>query len=113
MSKTENGERVEMASSGVPLAIAEDNGAEAPTPTKLSALDGAGRRKSTIDLAAWARGERNHLFIEVAMAIDDLVMAEILQLADARLAGVTSPRGALEFLLSEGIIDAEDARTDL
>jgi hypothetical protein len=103
MSKSENGEPFDIA--GMPVEAADDDTAEGDSTKPDLPVH--------IDLAAWGRGERNYIFREVAHAIDDLVMGEILQIANARLAGTESPRGALDFLISEGIIDADEARQDL
>src|SRR5262245_52778910 len=103
MSKAENGEHLDDVG-GIPIdaaddALAEGDGGKAPDLPPVP-----------VDLAAWGRGERNYPFREVARALDELVMGEIIQIANARLAGTGSPRGAVEFLISEGIIDADQAR---
>jgi hypothetical protein len=93
-----------MASSGVPLAIAEGNGAEAP--------GGAGKG-TAIDLAAWGRGEKNYIWSEVQKAIDDHAFGKLVKVFEARMAGVNSRHDALNYLIEEDLISANEARTDL
>jgi hypothetical protein len=67
-----------------------------------------------IDLAAWGRGEaKAYTFDEVQRAIDDYILAEIDEWVKTRFVMATDPAEAVRFLIEEGIIDAEEARTDL
>jgi hypothetical protein len=49
----------------------------------------------------------------VQLAIDTYALTEIEKMIDARFSGITDRRAAVEFLVREGIIDADEARTDV
>jgi hypothetical protein len=72
----------------------------------------AAKADIAVDLAAWARG-REYPFGEVQKAIDDYAVIEIQKMIDARFSGITDRRKAVQFLIAEGIIDADEARTDV
>jgi hypothetical protein len=94
-----NGERHEIAP-GVPL----DDG----NP------DGPAKAARAVDLlAAWGRGEREVLFTEVQQNIDHYALIEIQKMVDARFGGIVDRRAAIQFLVAEGIIAADEARTDV
>jgi hypothetical protein len=84
---------------GVPLGGGNDN---TQAKTKVAVAD----------LAAWARGNNDLPFDQVQKAIDDYAEGEIEKMA-ARLAGITNPREAVQFVVAEGIIGADEARDDL
>jgi hypothetical protein len=67
-----------------------------------------------VDLAAWGRGEETgYTFDEVKQAISDYILAEIDEWVKTRFVMATDPAEAVRFLIEEGLITAEEARTDL
>jgi hypothetical protein len=66
-----------------------------------------------VDLARWGRGEIEYPFSEVQKAIDDYAMAEIEKVIAARFDGIVDRAAAVDFLVEEGIIKPEEARTDV
>ena len=66
-----------------------------------------------VDLAAWGRGERDYLLYEIREAIDDRIFEELYELVAARRGIVRDRRAAVEWLVEEGIISADEARTDV
>jgi hypothetical protein len=85
---------------GVPLRQGGD-GPEAP------------KADTKVDLAAWGRGQKNYLFHEVQAAIDDLIFDRLYETLVARRGIVRDPAGAVDWLVEEGIIQPEEARTDV
>jgi hypothetical protein len=85
---------------GVPLG---DGGPDAPA-----------KASRAVDLlASWARGEREVLFTEVQRAIDDYALLEIQKMVDARFGGIVDRRAAVQFLIAEGIVTADEVRRDV
>jgi hypothetical protein len=66
-----------------------------------------------VDLAAWGRGEREYALSEVRVAIDEYILGEIDKIVDARFVPVKGRRDAVQFLIDEGIIAADEARDDV
>jgi hypothetical protein len=78
----------------------------------IEAVLGAGKGAG-VDLAGWARGEKEYRFSDVQKAIDDYILGEIYKIVDARFVSVKGRRDAVQFLIDEGIIDAGEARDDV
>jgi hypothetical protein len=100
-----NGEKLE-GDGGIVTGIALDEGST-DSPAQPSADPGI-----ALDLAAWGRGEQNYAFDEVKKAIDDWTFDKVRSLAD-RVVAIEDPRDALEYLIDEGVIDEDEARTDV
>jgi hypothetical protein len=118
-----NGETHESLKHEMPgvLIGAPPNGLEEapePAPAEPPAAGGA-RTETSIDLAAWARGETNeHSLDEVRKAIEDLVFdryvyPEITRMMDARIGPLNTLQDAVQWLIDEGIVEAHEARIDL
>jgi hypothetical protein len=85
---------------GMPITAPADGSEEAETPT--------------VDLAGWAVGEIEYPFAEVKRQIDERIFAAIDAFVRERFPiMVTTPKEAIAFLVREGLITAEQARTDL
>ena len=83
---------------GVPLSGAGD----APKPPSTA-----------VDLAAWARGDREYPFTEVVQAIDDLIFDQLYEQIAARRGIVKDRAAAVDFIVEEGLIEPAEARTDV
>jgi hypothetical protein len=116
----ETHESLEHDMPGVPIGAPPNGLGEAPEPAPAEPPAAGGATTGTgIDLAAWARGEtEEHSLDEVSKAIEDLVFdryvyPEITKMMDARIGPLKTLRDAVQWLIDEGIVDEDDARTDL
>jgi hypothetical protein len=71
------------------------------------------KSKVAVDLAAWGRGERDYIFDEVRLAIDERIIREIERIVDSRFVSLQTRRDAVEWLIKEGVIEAAQARADV
>jgi hypothetical protein len=103
MSTNGEGYGLDSPGAGVPIEVTAGagNSADAPAP------------EAAVDLASWGRGERDYSLDQVRLAIDERIIREIERIVDSRFVSLRTRRDAVEWLVQEGIIGADEAREDI
>lgn len=79
---------------------------------RLDADEDGAADLAAADLAAWGREEIDLDFVEVQRAMDAWAFARVKALA-RRVTSIETPDEALRFLVDEGIVGEDEARTDI
>ena len=93
------------------IDTAGEGGTEPPATEPAPAQSPAPGVK--VDLAVWARGEREYPFSEVVKAIDDYVFEQVWKMVEQRFVSVKTRGDALQFIIDEGLISSVEARGDV